>query len=298
MASISSKKLAITPPFRYFGGKRSIASVVWDHFGTVSRYIEPFCGGMSVGLACPYYEQLNAETYNDKDGWLINFWRSVQRDPDTVWDYAQRPLSEVEALAWVRELASHNLVPNLESDVLFCRPDLAGIWLWIMNTKISNRTIDWDDIPDKITANEQPSGILSRMGREQGIEWLQALSKRLERCILLCGDWKRAVTPVRLRLYETTQTVTAVFLDPPYASYEYVYDQNAPVASDVLAWAKEHGTDPRLRIAVCGFTEHKELEEHGWFTVRWKPNGGFRNQKGKDVHETIWFSPHCIRVSR
>jgi site-specific DNA-adenine methylase len=38
----------ITLPYVYFGGKRRIAPVVWERFGNVKTYVEPFFGGGAV----------------------------------------------------------------------------------------------------------------------------------------------------------------------------------------------------------------------------------------------------------
>lgn len=58
------------PPFVYFGGKRAIADVVWERFGNVDSYIEPFAGSAAVLFARPdahrWWQQ--TETINDADG--------------------------------------------------------------------------------------------------------------------------------------------------------------------------------------------------------------------------------------
>ena len=40
-------------PFPYFGGKRSVATDVWERLGATAQYIEPFCGSAAVLLAKP-----------------------------------------------------------------------------------------------------------------------------------------------------------------------------------------------------------------------------------------------------
>ena len=98
-----------------------------------------------------------------------------------------------------------------------------------------------------------------------------------------------------------------VFLDPPYASDVrtadvYAHD-SGDVASDVRAWCREHGTNPRYRIVLAGFdTEHIELESHGWIAIEWFRSGflkgGMSKQSasGTQQHrERLWLSPACIR---
>jgi site-specific DNA-adenine methylase len=37
-------------PFPWFGGKSRIAHLVWERFGDVAHYIEPFAGSLAVLL--------------------------------------------------------------------------------------------------------------------------------------------------------------------------------------------------------------------------------------------------------
>ena len=94
--------------------------------------------------------------------------------------------------------------------------------------------------------------------------------------------------------------------DPPYDGKEremglYPIDSGT-VASDTRAWCLENGNNPQLRIALCGYSEHDELEDLGWERFEWKANGGFGNQgkktrrgKANASREVIWFSPHCLK---
>ena len=81
----------------------------------------------------------------------------------------------------------------------------------------------------------------------------------------------------------------------------YAHDSRT-LAGDVYAWALDHGSNPLLRIAVCGY-EGEHLFPESWACVSWKANGGYGNQ-GKQTRgrsnaklERIWFSPHCIRAT-
>jgi hypothetical protein len=72
------------------------------------------------------------------------------------------------------------------------------------------------------------------------------------------------------------------------------------VAHDVRKWAIEHGDDPKMRIALCGYDgEHKM--PRSWTEWAWKAHGGMGHigHKGRDGtgnyrKERIWFSPHCL----
>ena len=132
--------------------------------------------------------------------------------------------------------------------------------------------------------------------------WFEALSERLSRVRVCCGDWARVVTATPT----THQGVTAVFLDPPYSQQagrdNAIYSrEDLDVATAVRTWAIEHGDDPRRRIALCGY-EGEHAMPDSWECVGWKTQGGMANQsdgrgKANARRERIWFSPHCKRPS-
>jgi len=81
-------------PFPYFGGKSSVASLVWDRLGDVGNYIEPFCGSAAMLLRRPHPPRI--ETLNDADCFVANFWRATQHDPEAVAEYADGPVNEAD----------------------------------------------------------------------------------------------------------------------------------------------------------------------------------------------------------
>jgi len=83
-------------PFPWFGGKSRVAHLVWQRFGNVPNYVEPFAGSLAVLLARPHPPK--TETVNDLDCYLANFWRAVQSEPAEVALYAGHPVSEVDIL--------------------------------------------------------------------------------------------------------------------------------------------------------------------------------------------------------
>ena len=42
--------MTLKAPFPYFGGKSTIAHLVWERFGRVNNYVEPFFGSGAVLL--------------------------------------------------------------------------------------------------------------------------------------------------------------------------------------------------------------------------------------------------------
>jgi hypothetical protein len=70
------------------------------------------------------------------------------------------------------------------------------------------------------------------------------------------------------------------------------------VAHAVREWALEHGDNPKLRIALCGY-EGEHADASSWQCVAWKANGGYASSAGNHENakrERIWFSPACLPV--
>ena len=56
--------------------------------------MEPFFGSGAVLLNRPADHTGHIETVNDKDGYVANFWRSIQHDPEQTATYADNPVNE------------------------------------------------------------------------------------------------------------------------------------------------------------------------------------------------------------
>ncbi len=142
---------------------------------------------------------------------------------------------------------------------------------------------------------------VNRKRVEELTEYFGRLADRLARVRVCCGDWKRVCGPTPT----VCQGLTAVFLDPPYpASAKRDMDlyrcESGTVAHDVREWALEHGDDPRIRIALCGYEGSMKMPR-AWACIPWKANGGYGSRAaGRGLinshRERIWFSPHCISV--
>ena len=131
---------------------------------------------------------------------------------------------------------------------------------------------------------------------EAGIyAWFEALQVRLRRVRVCSGDWSRIMGESVIH----GNGMTGIVLDPPYDGFANVYSDGTEIFSQVAKWATDHGQDPRLRIALCGY-EGSFTAPDGWETVEWKANGGYGNRSGNmNAHkERIWFSPACLKVNR
>lgn len=307
-------------PFPYFGGKRRVAAEVWARFGDVKNYVEPFFGSGAVLLHRD--TPVKTETVNDLDGLLCNFWRAVRADPEGVAAAADWPVSEADLhprhLWLVRQ--REDITQRLMSDPEWYDVKAAGWWVWGACCWIGSRWASGEgpwtvEGGEWVKLGNRGRGInrqLPRLG-VTGAGFLgsssmplstiaRRLSDRLRRVRLACGSWDRVLSHSILFPVPTGTYAAGVFLDPPYDDGAVDYSVGNRCAADVRAWAIENGDNPRLRIALCGYDEHNEMEQRGWTAHRWKAKGGYGNQsdgqgRANAERETVWFSPHCLRTS-
>ncbi len=119
----------LNAPFPWFGGKRRAADVVWQRFGDVANYVEPFAGSLAVLLARPTAPRI--ETANDIDCFLANFWRALQADPGAVADHADAPVNEADLHArhlWLVNRAEFRERMKVDPEYFDAR--IAGWWVW------------------------------------------------------------------------------------------------------------------------------------------------------------------------
>ena len=309
-------------PFPYFGKKDRVADVVWERFGNVPNYVEPFFGSGAVLLARPHEPGL--ETVNDIDVFLANFWRAVKADPAKVAEYADWPVNEADTSArhlWLvkyREEMRERI--SLDPDAFDAK--VAGWWVWGLSLWLASAWCSgdgpWTDDGNghwvKVPASMKRLGIVrglphmtprgvnrrtspndKKMDREALIEWMAELQSRLRRVRVCSGDWSRVVT----KAVTTGLGLTGVFLDPPYDlnGRAKVYAHDTAVAASVRTWAIKHGDNPDMRIALCGYEGVKMPST--WETYAWAAGGygaqGMSSGRRNGARERIWFSPHCLK---
>lgn len=127
---------ALSAPFPWFGGKSRVAPMVWERFGAVDNYVEPFFGSGAVLLGRPDFDADDPplETVNDLDGFVSNFWRALAADPEQVTHYANWPPNENDLHARHSWLVTHGaeLVERLEGNPDYYDAKVAGWWVWGM----------------------------------------------------------------------------------------------------------------------------------------------------------------------
>ena len=310
-------------PFPYFGGKSKVADLVWDRFGDIPNYVEPFMGSLAVLLGRPH--AAGTETVNDIDCYLSNFWRALARDPEAVAHWANWPVNEADLHArhlWL--VNRHEFREAMKTDPDFYDAKIAGWWVWGACCWIGSGWCSKAKRPN--LAEQRPALSSAGMGINRqlphvgdagrGIHrklphvgdagrgddllaYFVDLSTRLDRVRVCCGEWDRVLGPS----VTSRHGITAVFLDPPYADEAERADNlyasdDGQVAHAVREWALANGDDPLLRIALCGYEGEHEMPET-WECVAWKAKGGYGSQRidGENENpkrERIWFSPACI----
>lgn len=121
--------MSLRTPFPWFGGKSRVAHLVWDAFGDVANYVEPFAGSLAVVLGRPSEPRI--ETVNDLDCYLSNFWRAVQHSPNEVARWADWPVNEADLHSrhrWLVDQATFR--ERMKSDPDFYDAKIAGWWVW------------------------------------------------------------------------------------------------------------------------------------------------------------------------
>ena len=315
-------------PFPYFGGKSKVAEIVWDRFGDVQNYVEPFFGSGAVLLGRP--TAAGIETVNDLDCMVANFWRSLQNDPDAVAEAADRPVNEADQHAihlWL--VTREEFRERMKTDIDYYDPLIAGRWVYGMCTWIGSGwcakqlphlgnagTGVHRKLPHLGDAGRGVNRKLPHLGtagpgvlcleeesdrtsgtRESLFSYMNELAERLRRVRVCCGDWSRVCGPTPT----VKLGITGVFLDPPYLDgrTDALYSSDSlTVAHEVREWAISQGDDPRIRIALCGYEGEHQMPG-SWDCVEWKARGGYGSQGNNQARENsakerIWFSPHCI----
>ncbi len=117
-----------------------MAAQVWAAFGDVDSYVEPFAGSLAVLLERPAWHSARAETVNDADSYLANFWRALANDPEAVAAWADWPVNETDLFARHLWLVNEGRarIAAMENDPDFYDVKVAGWWVWGINAWIGS----------------------------------------------------------------------------------------------------------------------------------------------------------------
>lgn len=304
----------LVAPFPWFGGKSRAGVEIWTALGEVKNYVEPFAGSLAALLSAPRIHQI--ETVNDADGFIANFWRAVQSDPAAVAKWADWPVNEADLEsrhAWL-VARSDRLRWSLQ-DPDFFDAKVAGWWVWGQCAWIGtgwcsgkgphrhngSHFVDSSGpgvnkkLPHVGDAGRGINRQLPHVGNAgQGInDWLCALSARLRRVRVACGDWARVCTPV----VTWRHGLTGVFLDPPYGEGTMDYSAGGnvgSVAADTWAWAKDAAKHPSVRVVLAAYEDGRDVPD-GWTVRPWRARKGYKADGGANARrEVLYCSPNCV----
>lgn len=304
-------------PFPYFGGKARIAAEVWARLGQTPNYVEPFFGSGAVLLGRPNVDldDLPLETVNDLDGFVANFWRALQAEPDVVAQWADWPVNENDQHArhiWLVE-RKDALQARLEGDPDYYDAKIAGWWCWGLCCWIGGGWCSgngpWQRIEVApgdwqlrkvgnagVGVNRQlvhlsntgrgvnrklvhlggaGRGVNNSSGRNGLYEWMQALATRLRRVRVASGDWSRVCGPS----ITCKHGLTGVFLDPPYSAAAGRDNDLYRVEDDSVAHDVREWAlangDNPLMRIALCGYESEHAMPDTWETVAWKACGGY-----------------------
>jgi len=272
--------------------------MVWQRFGRVKVYIEPFFGSGAVFINCPYDNQ--RAIINDLDGYVVNFWRAIKLEPDVVYEWSQWLASELDLVARQRWMMKNkdDFLGHMRNDPNYYDLKVAGWWAWGMSTWIGAGWCEEQVGDNRLPACGTGAGVHSQRCT---IAFFRALAEKFKRTIILCGSWNRCVSHAITAHYPNS----GIFLDPPYSPNEcdpntYRIKGNNDVAVECREWCLEHGTNRDLRIALCGYEGEHEMPDD-WECLAWKSHGGMGAARARssgrytnNVRERIWFSPGCL----
>lgn len=292
----------IKSPYPYFGAKSKVAQTIWQGFGDIDNYIEPFAGSLAVLLANPNHPKL--ETVNDINCHIVNFWRAISNDPNSVAKIADYPVTEADLHArhhWIVSQTTPEFIQKITTNPEFYDLKMAGWWVWGMCASIGDNWLKPKGLKALPLLSSCGIGINARSA--DIVTWFQALQTRVRKVRITCGDWKRILTPsVTFQNKNMAKGKTVgVFLDPPYdlSGRDKVYLHDKNIYKEVCEWAVANGDNPKMRIVVCGYQDGFQFPD-SWKEYAWKANGGFANlgnDRGKEncQKERIYFSKYCCQ---
>lgn len=321
--------MPLTAPFPYFGGKRRIAPEVWRRFGDPDLYIEPFAGSLAVLLNRDM--PCLSEVVSDRNGYISNFWRSTQRDPELVAYWADYPTFHQDLTARQRSLWEWREanIQRLIEDTDYYDAQYAGWWVWGVSNWIGSNYAEptdmlgrrFSDRIPRISPSGSGAGVSmqrKRFGsttphsnpraksksarsvriwqRDALTEYFQKLAYRLKDVAVFNWDWSRVTAS---SLPENTVPVSrdcAIFLDPPYRMRDrsrgiYVSDLDDS-SEDVAVQSYKWACDHGEIFKVAYCCLTTDFPTpNGWDEIVMNLTG---YSKKRTKVEKIMFSPMCF----
>jgi site-specific DNA-adenine methylase len=301
------------PLFPYAGRKGKVADLIWETFGDVELYCEPFAGALAVLLARPREHVNRRAMVSDWSGHIVNIWRSVKHAPKELARQIElnAQVSEHHLLAMSNALGRHNeqLPELLESDPEKCDPKVAAWYIVAACLVVGPRGLGQDGNRKRVHFLFVPSGAMIR-SQEDVKRRLFDISRQLRDAAILRRDALEIIDRFqRVATYDCYKTM-GLFVDPPYSPQMCdsggLYGKNADdqIAQRAAARCIDLADKTDYKIAFCGYDGEHNFPQN-WITYEWKASAGYsRFAKGETrgktnrFKERIWFSPSCRRAKQ
>ncbi|GEM88162.1 DNA adenine methylase [Meiothermus granaticius] len=264
------------PPLRYFGSKWQIAPFVLQHFPPHESYVEPFGGGASILLRKP---RSKLETYNDRDGGVVNFFRVLRERPGEL-------IRALELTPWARAEYERSTEPA-EDPLEAARRFFVLSWMGIgMNAVDRQRSFRYV---------AKASGIWRPPARLWDLSHLWAVAERMLGVQIMQDDAFEMISR-----FDDPEAL--IYCDPPYlletrrkksASYRHELSE-----ADHLRLAEQlRGLAAHALISGYPSELYADLyEAHGW--VRVETQTYTNNSRQSARTEALWLSPRSWRALR
>lgn len=256
----------------YFGGKSRILEFVLGALNTGHKsYVEVFCGSASVFLNKP---KAPIETINDKDGRLVNFFRTLREHPEEL-------IAQIELTPYSRQefitAAKESSDPIEDARRYFVR----SLQSFAGHTDYESRGNSWRASITE-SGNSKSSAVQKWRRKYAGLD---AVIERLMDAQIENRDFREII-----RRYDTKQTL--FYCDPPYLhddrtrekdyTHEMTKEDHEEMAK-ILANCKG-------KAAVSGYDSEvmDQLYPAGKWIKNYGPNRKSNLSKTKKGRECIW----------
>lgn len=229
------KKEAIPSIIKWTGSKRKQANEIVSYFPNYNRYFEPFLGGGAV----LYLAKTSGAYANDIYSPLIEFWKLVQNDKDSLIQYYSEEWNNLQAnipeyYYNIRDRFNKN--PNGLDLCFLTRTCVNGIVRFNNDGKFNN------------------SFHLSRKGMEP------------ETFAKIVDKWNEKIQEVKFtnldyrELLDKTKKGDLVYLDPPYAGSNNRYTENLDIGLFMEQLEKLNKKGAKWILSFDGLRGEQNLE--------------------------------------
>lgn len=251
---------ALRPPFRYFGGKTTLAPEIAELLPEHQHYVEPFAGSLAVLLAKRPSRQ---ETVNDLDG-----------DPETFWRVLRDQAEEFERAASLTPHSRSELLAAADLDDVTDLERARRVWVRLTQSRShSMKQAGWKYVRTSGYGARDLDTFVSRMG---------PIAERLRSVSLESRDALDVI-----RDYGTEPTA-CLYVDPPYLGSTRATNYGVEMTSD----AQHEGFaqvchEAKASIIISGYDSplYTRLFD-GWQATRLK--GAVTLSGDSDRVEVLW----------